>query len=111
MRYSKYQMGSCEHGNKTLTCSMGFDWPPIEVVAYGSAENAKENVSSASAQRVEVWEKICGLENVSSEKCPTCKFVLLDGVLTNQSDRGRRGASLRVKSPSFSSPKPPAGKR
>jgi hypothetical protein len=103
MRYTKDQMGSCDHAGKTLTCSMGFHWPPIEVVAYGSPENAKENVKSDASQRIEVWEKVCGQHEVSTAKCPTCKYVFMDGALVNQSDQGRRGASLRVKSPAFRS--------
>ena len=110
MRYTKDQMGSCDLAGKTLTCSMGFHWPPIEVVAYGSPEQAKENTKTDAAQRIEVWEKVCGLYGINTTKCPTCKYALVDGVLVNQSTQGRRGASLRVKSPSFSAAKS-TGKR
>ncbi len=106
MKYAKYQMGSLDYEGKTLSCSMGFEWPPIEVVAYGSPEDAQEHVTDPAMQRIRVWQKVCGLREVDSAKCPTCKYVQIDGVLVNQSDKGRRGSSLRVRSPAFSAPKP-----
>jgi hypothetical protein len=106
MRYKKDQMGSVVHDGKTLTCSMGFEWPPIEVVAYGSPEEAREHITDPAMQRVQVWEKVCGLRSVGVDKCLTCKYVAQDGVLINQSDKGRRGASLRVRSQPFIAPKP-----
>lgn len=107
MKYKKDQMGSLDCGGKTLSCSMGFVWPPIEVVAYGSPEDAQEHVTDPAMQRIQVWQKVCGLRGVDSTKCPTCKYVQIDGVLVNQSDKGRRGASLKVRSPAFSAPRPP----
>jgi hypothetical protein len=110
MKYQKNQMGATEHGGKTLTCSMGLEWPPIEVVAYGSPEEAQEHVTDPAMQRIQVWQKVCGLRGVEGAKCSSCKYVLADGVLVNQSDKGRRGASLRVKPPSFAASRP-SGKR
>ena len=112
MKYMKNQMGCVENEGKKITCSMGLEWPPVEVVAYGSPEEAQKYVKAPTAQRIEVWQKVCGLLKVEGAKCLSCKYVLLDDVLANQDDRGRRGASLRVRSPSFSAPKPaPAAKR
>lgn len=102
MRYRKNQMGSLEHEGETLTCSMGFDWPPVEVVAYGSPEEAKEHISDSEMHRVEVWAKLCGLRKMDYDKCASCKYLLSNGVLINQSTKGRRGISLGVRGQGFS---------
>ncbi len=102
MRYRKDQMGSLPHKDKTLTCSMGFEWPPIEVVAYGSPEEAREHISDTEMQRIGVWEKLCGLRKMEPTKCLSCKFVLLEGEHLNQTSQGRKGISQRVPSRKFS---------
>jgi len=104
MRYKKNQMGLLDREGNTLSCSMGLDWPPIEVVAYGSSEEAKEHVTDPDMQRIAVWEKLCGLRKMDISKCLSCKFVLQEGEYLNQNPQGRRGISQKIRSPGFSGP-------
>ena len=41
MASKKYRMGEAGYEGKTLTCSRGTMWPPIEVEVYGGVEEAR----------------------------------------------------------------------
>jgi hypothetical protein len=79
MARRKYRMGEVECKGKTLTCSRGTMWPPMEVEIYGGVEEARVEVSSARYHAITIWQQGCGLSQVSTEKCPTCPYVLVDG--------------------------------
>jgi len=79
MTRKKYRMGSAKHENKTVTCSRGTMWPPIEVVVYGGVEEAREEVTPARYHAITIWQQRCGLTHVNPEECLKCLYVLLDG--------------------------------
>ena len=88
------RMGTIDFDGVRLSCSMSHAWPPIQVIAYGSAEEAKEKLPPAGVQRIAVWEKLCGLLTMDSSKCLGCKFLVRDGVPVSSPPAGRRGISV-----------------
>ena len=79
MASKKYRMGEAGYEGKTLTCSRGTMWPPIEVEVYGGVEEARAEVTSARYHAITIWQQGCGLTKVDPGKCPTCPYVLVDG--------------------------------
>ena len=75
----KYRMGEAEHEGKTLTCSRGSMWPPIEVGYYGGVQEARAEVTNARYHAITIWQQACGLSQMDPGKCPTCPYVLVDG--------------------------------
>ena len=99
----KYRMGEAILEGKRLTCSLGVEWPPVEVSAYGSVEEAIEHLEDSEVQRLRVWEKVCGLLRVDPEKCKSCPHKLLDGKSGKKEMKPRELLSGAA-SPRFHSP-------
>jgi hypothetical protein len=83
---AKYRMGSVLDGGVSLTCSMGRVWPPILLRVYEDIEDIRHEESMDAYQRVQVWQRVCGLGEMSSDKCPSCPHVLRDGEPTPKSE-------------------------
>ena len=78
-KVSKYRMGEVTVGEHVYTCSLGKLWPPLEIVYYGTLEEAAPYVKNTTYQRLNVWAQVCGLKTMQEDKCPTCPHVLCDG--------------------------------
>ena len=88
MPAKKYRMGSLKEGEDTLTCSRGREWPPLEAVAYGpTAEDAREKVKPHVYERIKVWERVCGLFEMSLDKCPGCPHLEVNGVIATPPEK------------------------
>jgi len=95
---SKQKMGSLHLNGEELTCLYGEKWPPGEIAAYGSIEEAAPNLTEKDIQRLEVWEKVCGLTAMSADKCPSCPYLMKDGMAQMYRNRHRL-PSKRLKPP------------
>lgn len=63
----------------TLCCAHWKEWPPREILAnpdetsedlYRSGE-----IGPVGFQRIQTWEKVCGLLEMAASKCLQCPFV------------------------------------
>lgn len=78
----KYVMGVLKLDGKELTCSRGTLWPPSAVLFHGdNAQECRPLVTELEYQRILVWERVCGQRTMSKDKCPSCPYVEVDGVL------------------------------
>ena len=69
-------------------CAHKAIWPPIEVIAYQEelidplppgvpiAEAFRGVLSDLVYQRVRTWEQVCGLREMSADKCLSCPHVV-----------------------------------
>ena len=74
------KMGTLEVKGETLTCLYGAKWPPAEIEAYGSIAVASQYLTDPEILRLETYEKVCGLKEMSPDKCLKCPYVVRDGV-------------------------------
>jgi len=68
-------------GNEvTLHCTHADKWPPGHARLDEPFDSQRERgfISEAKYQRLQVWERNCGLMEMSEEKCPGCKLVLVE---------------------------------
>ncbi len=75
----------------TYECAHKAIWPPIEVIAYQAelidplppgvpiAEAFRGVLSDLVYQRVRTWEQVCGLREMSADKCLSCPHVVKNG--------------------------------
>lgn len=76
----KYRMGELLWEGHKLTCAQGTVWPPGRIKVHGSAEEARPHVTEEEYQRLQVYEKVCGLNQMAELKCLTCPQLVVDGV-------------------------------
>ena len=100
----KQKMGFLDHEGQQLSCLFGDQWPPGEVLAYGSIDLASPYLKEKEIQRLEVWEKVCGLLQMSADKCPSCKYMVRNGTAQMYSKR-TRVVSKRLRAPAARPPK------
>ena len=62
----------------TLACEHWKTWPPLAASLQRSADELRAlgMIDAVEHQRVQVWERRCGLKAMSGDKCPTCPHVL-----------------------------------
>jgi len=85
----KYRMGKLELPEGELSCAVGVQWPPIEMVAYGppagdmpldqAVQMVREQVDSATYAKIRVWQGACGLYLMKESKCGACPYRVLNG--------------------------------
>ena len=83
-----------------LSCLYGNKWPPIEVEAYGSVQEAAQYLKPVEVERLEVWEKACGLFEMDNQKCSSCPYSVKGGKALMYRNRAKaRLTGARVRRP------------
>lgn len=89
-------------------CSNRDLWPPAEVIAYKSelidplppgvpvAEGFRGVLPDVTYQRIRTWEQVCGLLEMSEDKCPTCPHVEHEGSVKDGRGRHHTARSLKL---------------
>lgn len=80
-RRKKNLVGDLDHDGDHLTCSRWESWPPIEIIQYEDPQQVRAELGNAAYHRVRVWQQACGLMKMDAQKCPTCPYVEVNGVL------------------------------
>lgn len=70
-------MKATKAGNLVIACEHWKTWPPITAWTGSSAEELRKQgvVSDVEVQRIQVWERVCGLKEMDEGKCMTCPHV------------------------------------
>lgn len=69
------------HGQEiTLCCKHDREWPPIQALLEDSPEDlrAMKEIDESQYQRVKVWQRVCGLRAMNTDKCPTCPNAMVE---------------------------------
>ena len=62
----------------TYTCKHAAVWPPAATRIGGDPEILREigKLDEARYEQWKTWARVCGLQAMSAEKCPTCPYVV-----------------------------------
>ena len=118
---------SVQSDGSVYECAHGDHWPPIEVIAYQTdlidplppgvpiAEAFRGVLSDVVYQRIRTWEQVCGLREMSVDKCVSCPHAIKDGqkvtgVGTGLTHTIHNKRTMRTRSQG-AQPTPPSGKK
>lgn len=64
----------------TLRCTHETIWPPIHVKLPEDLETQRANglLDDHKYEQIKTWERVCGLLDMSAEKCPLCPLVKVE---------------------------------
>jgi hypothetical protein len=78
MKLKPIEIEAADGETVTLLCTHRDIWPPAHA-RLGStpdALRAGKVIDDAKYQQLQTWEKVCGLMEMSGDKCPTCPLAL-----------------------------------
>lgn len=63
---------------RTVRCRHAADWPPTFVQLGMSSEALRSQglITDLQYEQAKTWERVCGLMEMSTEKCPSCPFAM-----------------------------------
>lgn len=103
-RRKRNPMSPLKDGDHVYECVNKDFWPPVEVSAYKEelidpvlrehpdlpvAEAFRGVLPDVTYQRIKTWEQVCGLHEMSSQRCISCPHVIKDGHRVTDIGTGR----------------------
>lgn len=61
----------------SIGCRHAWQWPP-HWSKFGTAEQLRGRFTPAEYERAKTWQGVCGLQEMSPTKCPTCPMAIRD---------------------------------
>lgn len=60
-----------------IQCQHAATWPPLWSRLGKTIADIRSRFSLDEYERAKTWEKVCGLQEMSPDKCPTCPFAIV----------------------------------